>query len=148
PLYLAAVNGSAPMIKLLLEAGADPNLTVLSHTETPLMFAARSGALDAVKLLLDAGAELEAKDDYRGATPIPFAAEQNHADVVRYLIERGANPNARTKTVVEEGRRGPALPTGGLSSLMLAAREGGVETVKVLLDAKALVNQQSAEGHT
>src|SRR5690606_28165178 len=74
--------------------------------------------------------------------------EQNHADVVRYLIERGANPNARTKTVVEEGRRGPALPTGGLSGLMLAAREGGIETVKVLLEAKALVNQQSAEGHT
>jgi FOG: Ankyrin repeat len=148
PLYLAAVNGSAPMLRLLLDSGADPNLTVLSHSETPLMFAARSGSVEAVRLLLDAGADFEAKDDYRGATPLLFAAEQNHADVVRYLIERGANPNARTKTVVEEGRRGPALPTGGLSGLMLAAREGGIETVKVLLEAKALVNQQSAEGHT
>jgi ankyrin repeat protein len=148
PLYLAAVNGNAPMIALLLEAGADPNTTVLSHTETPLMFAARSGSVESVQELLDGGADMEAKDDYRGATPLLFAAEENHADVVRLLAERGANVNARTKTEIAEGRRGPALPTGGLTGLMLAAREGGIDTIKVLLDAKALVNQQSAEGHT
>jgi len=148
PLYLAAVNGNAAMLQLLLDAGADANVTVLSHNETPLMFAARSGDLDAVRTLLDAGADFEARDDYRGATPLLFAAEQNHADVVKLLIEHGANANARTKTVISEGRRGPALPTGGLSGLMLAAREGGMATVQVLLDARALVNQQSAEGHT
>lgn len=148
PLYLAAVNGNAELIKLLLDAGADAKATVLQNEETPLMFAARAGNLDAVKVLIDAGADIDAKDAYRGATPLLFAAEQNNAAVVDLLIDRGANPNARTNTVVAESRRGPALPTGGLTALMLASRDNGMETVKVLLDHKALVNQQSAEGHT
>ncbi|MES2604234.1 MAG: ankyrin repeat domain-containing protein, partial [Pseudomonadota bacterium] len=148
PLYLAAVNGNAELLKVLLDAGADAKATVLQSEETPLMFAARAGSLDAVKVLLDAGADINAKDSYRGATPLLFAAEQNNADVVELLIERGANPNARTNTVVAESRRGPALPTGGLTALMLASRDNGMETVKVLLGHKALVNQQSAEGHT
>jgi ankyrin repeat protein len=148
PLYLAAVAGNADIIEALLAAGADANATVLQFSETPLMFAARSGDVASVTALLDAGAEIEAKDDYRGATALLLAAEQNHADVVQLLIEHGANINARTKTVITEGRRGPAAPQGGLSSLMLASRENGIETVKVLLADKALVNQQSAGGHT
>jgi len=148
PLYLAAVNGNATMLRLLLEAGADAKATVLQNEETPLMFAARAGSVEAVQVLADAGADLDAEDAYRGATALLFAAEQNHAAVVGWLIDHGANPNARTNTVVTESRRGPALPTGGLSGLMLAARENGIDTVKVLLAKQALVNQQSAEGHT
>ncbi|MFZ9584293.1 MAG: ankyrin repeat domain-containing protein [Pseudohongiellaceae bacterium] len=148
PLYLAAVNGNATMLRLLLEAGADAKATVLQNEETPLMFAARAGSVEAVQVLADAGADLDAEDAYRGATALLFAAEQNHAAVVGWLIDHGAKPNARTNTGVTESRRGPALPTGGLSGLMLAARENGIDTVKVLLAKQALVNQQSAEGHT
>lgn len=148
PLYLAASNGNTEILQLLLEAGADAKATVLQNEETPLMFAARSGSVDAVRALLDAGADIDAKDSYRGATPLLFAAEQNHADVIELLLERGANPNARTSTIVAESRRGPAAPTGGLTALMLASRENGIETVKTLLEHKALVNQQSSEGHT
>ncbi|MES2626254.1 MAG: ankyrin repeat domain-containing protein [Pseudomonadota bacterium] len=148
PLYLAAVNGNAKALQALLAAGADPKATILQYSETPLMFAARSGDVESVKVLLDAGSDIEAKDDYRGATPLLLAAEQNHAAVVQLLIDRGANMNARTKTVVSEGRRGASAPEGGLSGLILASRENGIETVNVLLAEKALINQQSAGGHT
>lgn len=148
PLYLAAVNGNAEILKALLAGGADAKATILQFSETALMFAARSGDAESVAVLLDAGADIEARDDYRGATPLLLAAEQNHAAAVQLLIGRGANINARTKTTIAEGRRGPGAPEGGLSSLMLASRENGIETVKVLLAEKALVNQQSAGGHT
>ncbi len=148
PLYLAAVNGDAALLQVLLTAGADPNLTVLSNGETPLMFAARSGNVAAVSTLLDASANVEAKEDYRGSNALLWAAEQNHADVVQLLLERGANVNARSKTIISQGRQGPGAPEGGLSALMLASRENGLETVNVLLAHKALLNQQSAGGHT
>lgn len=148
PIALAAGNGNSAMILLLLEAGSDAKATVLQSGETPLMLAARAGDVESVKVLLDAGAELDAVDTYRGATALLWASEQNHAAVVQLLVEQGANLNARTRTVVSEGRRGPSTPEGGLTGLMLATREGGLDTAKVLLAAKALVNQQSAGGHT
>jgi ankyrin repeat protein len=148
PVYLAAVNGNAAMLQLLIDAGADVKTTILQNNETPLMFAARSGDTASVEVLLNAGADIEAKETYRGCNALLWAAEQNHADVVALLISKGANPNARSSTQINEGRRGPAVPVGGLNALMLASRENGVDTVKVLLDARAQVNQQSAEGHT
>lgn len=148
PLYLAAVNGNVDMLRTLLAAGADPKASVLANSETPLMFAARSGNTEAVSVLLDAGADIEAKEEYRGSNALLWAAEQNHADVVELLLTRGANVNARSKTIISEGRRGPSAPEGGLTALMLASRENAIETVQVLLAHRALLNQQSAGGHT
>src|SRR5262249_58809690 len=37
---------------------------------------------------------------------------------------------------------------GGLTALILAAREGNMQSLKVLLDAKAPINQQSGNGNT
>jgi len=48
PLSIACTNGSAPMIEVLIKAGADPN-TVSPGGETVLMTAARTGRVDAVK---------------------------------------------------------------------------------------------------
>ena len=47
PIALAAVNGSAASLELLLKAGVDPN-TALSGGETALMTAARTGKPDAI----------------------------------------------------------------------------------------------------
>ena len=41
PMFLAAQNGSAAMIELLLKGGAEVNTPVLAHSETALMMAAR-----------------------------------------------------------------------------------------------------------
>ncbi len=166
PLYLAAENGSPAMIKKLLAAGVDPNTTVLMHGETPLMFAARSGNVASVKTLLDAGAEIDAKESYQQTTALLWAAEQNHADVVTLLLARGANAGTASKVVLltpPGGRRpaaakpavdddpdAPPPPTGkgGLTALIIAVRERGIESVKALLDAKAPIDHQSADGST
>ena len=56
---MAAANGNAEVVKLLLDAGADPNTSV-SGDETAVMTAARAGSVDALKLLIAHGANLNA----------------------------------------------------------------------------------------
>ena len=59
PLWAASLNGSAAMVRRLLQAGADPNLALLAG-ETPLMVAARSGDAAVVEQLLAKGAKVNA----------------------------------------------------------------------------------------
>jgi ankyrin repeat protein len=159
PLFLATMNGSATMIELLLNAGADPNEPVLSHGETPLMMAARTGKPDAVKVLLDHGALVNAVENLRGTTALMWASEQNHAEVVQLLADRGADISARSTALrlIKRGGLGFARPgrdgriplddpIGGLTALLFAAREGAIESARVLLAKGADVNQVSIDG--
>jgi uncharacterized protein len=161
PLFLAAQTGNPAMVARLLAAGADPNTAALSNGEMPLMVAARSGNADTVKLLLDARADVNAKDTLRGTTALSWAAEQNHATVVKLLLARGADPKAASK-VVAGGRGGGdddaaddpgagaanANARGGVTPLMLAVREKGVETIDALLDGGAPIDQKAGDGTT
>jgi uncharacterized protein len=161
PLFLAAQTGNPAMVARLLAAGADPNTVALSNGEMPLMVAARSGNVDTVKLLLDAKANVEAKDTLRGTTALSWAAEQNHAAVVKLLLKAGADPKAASKVVANAQRGGDddaaddpaAAPAnanarGGVTPLMLAVREKGVETIDALLDGGAPIDQRAGDGTT
>jgi len=56
PLYAAAVQGNGPMVRLLLEAGADPDRQATGDTEgTPLCAAASWDHAEAVQALPEAG---------------------------------------------------------------------------------------------
>ncbi len=108
PLLRAAKAGDTAAVKLLLKAGANPNLpNVLGHT--PVMAAAGLGsniidtrgrfktqgeAIETLGILLAAGGELNA-GDARGQTPLHGAAYWGWNDVVQYLADRGANLDAR-----------------------------------------------------
>jgi len=170
PLYLACFNGNAAMIQLLLDAGADPN-SADPTGETALMTAARVGDLDSVKVLLDRGATVEAKDPAFQQTALMVAVREGHAQVVRLLIERGASVNAKTRTgetpgwilpnsvpgfghgigIVRGGlpERGSryTIP-GALTPLLYAARDGRLEAARILVAAKAAVNDTDANGIT
>ncbi len=60
PLHAAAKAGRADIIRLLLEAKADPNRAEESTGYTPLHYAVRAGRVEAVKELLAAGARTDA----------------------------------------------------------------------------------------
>ena len=166
PLHLAAVNGSAPMIEALLNAGANAN-EANPGGETTLMTAARSGKVPAVQLLLDRGANVNAKEGVRGQTALMWAVLENHQAVVRLLLARGANVDAQTNIAVPDGTtgkpeatsgdigaHGPGIyrsravpsPTGAMTPLLFAAREGNLEMARILLDAGADVNRRAANG--
>jgi ankyrin repeat protein len=98
PLIIAARNGNAPVVDVLLKAGADAVAPTTTGT-TPLMLAAASGNVDAVKALLAAGAEVDAKEQSMQQTALMFAAAFTRVDVMKSLIAAGADVKAATKVV-------------------------------------------------
>ena len=102
PFLLAAKTADVPLLRLLLELGADPNLTNADDC-TPLMAAAGIGtiapgeeagteteALVAVQLLLALGADVNAVDR-KGETAMHGAAYKSLPQVVHLLAEKGAS---------------------------------------------------------
>ena len=154
PLSLACINRNAAMVGKLLAAGADPNAAT-SMGETVLMTCAGTGSAAAVSALLDHGASnIDAKEASQGQTALMWAAAQGYPDIVRILLERGAPIDARTKSrsllVSLEGGAGGTDPgevrLGGFTSLLFAARQGSVESARLLLDAGADVNDTAPDG--
>lgn len=83
PLHVAAVWGDVKVGKLLLEAGADPNV----HGEygyTPLHEAALRGNADFVKLLLANGASKELRNE-DGQTPMDLVEQSENAPLKQIL---------------------------------------------------------------
>ena len=156
PLYAACVNGSAPMVQKLLKAGVDANGAVLLNGETPLMICTRTGSVDAMKVLLDAGADVNAKEKLRETTAMMWAAEQNHTEAIRLPASKGADVNVagkkfapkKARYVEDDGPQPAPTFTGGLTPLVIAAREDALDSVKVLLELKADPNKASADGST
>jgi ankyrin repeat protein len=101
PFFMACVTADVPLMKLLVELGADPRIPNAENA-TPLMAAAGLGCrapgeeagteeevLEAVKLAIELGGDVNAVDD-NGETAMHGAAYKNLPKVVALLAERGA----------------------------------------------------------
>ncbi len=172
PLMLAAANGSLPLVELLLAAGAAPD-AARPRGDTALMFAAQAGSLEVVRRLAAAGANPNATTA-GGHTALMWAAAEAHAGVAQALIDHGAAlVDVRTAATPfvprrRRARRGPILlregeaanpaefprdgetdpprTAGGFTPLLYAVLAGDGETVRVLLDAGARVDDASPDG--
>ena len=74
--------------------------------------------------------------------PLSWAAAENHADAVKALIELGADVNKKSKVLsfpefkwTTSGMVSTALPRGGWTPLMHAARQGALEAGKALAES-------------
>src|SRR5215475_15837343 len=145
PFLFAADRSDVPLMRLLVELGADPLLPNFNNT-TPLMAAAGLGtkeaqeeageepeAVEAVALLLDRGADINGVDN-NGDTAMHGAAYNQYPRVVNLFAERGADPkiwsrpnrSGRTPLSIAEGYAGrlprPDKPTiEAVTKLMRAA---------------------------
>eukprot|EP00438_Fugacium_kawagutii_P018973 Skav207125 [mRNA] locus=scaffold1369:323723:324109:- [translate_table: standard] len=84
PLLLATTNGNLERVRLLLEAGADTNLTTKGDGRSLLYAAAQQGHLQMVRSLLVAGADktLTARHD---SSPFRVTAQNGYAAVASVL---------------------------------------------------------------
>src|SRR5262245_45933938 len=145
PFLFAADRSDVPLMRLLVELGADPLLPNSNNT-TPLMAAAGLGttepleeageeneAVEAVNMLLDLGADINGVNN-EGDTAMHGAAYNIYPRVVELLAQRGADPQVwknpnkfgRTPLFIAEGYAGrlprPDKPTiEAVTKLMLAA---------------------------
>jgi ankyrin repeat protein len=147
PLSEAASAGNAAMIEALLGAGADAKTLTTPDGETVLMTAARTGSLSAVKLLLDRGANVNAVEQYKGQTALMWAAAEGHTGIVKLLLERGADWKIlsfdRPTKIPKLSAASSISPIarGGFAALHFVAREGDIETAKVMLAGGVDINQ-------
>lgn len=92
-LALAAQFGHVEIVRLLLDAGEDPDrynpIGVHSHS-TPLHQAALAGHSEVVALLVQRGADLGVKDLIYQATPMEWAEYGGHEAIARYLRSQRA----------------------------------------------------------
>ena len=91
-LMTAARTGSADLVRLLIEHGADVNAKETWRGQTALMWAIAEKHLSVVRILLENGADLDAKTG-KGFTPFLFAVRGGDFDIVRALLVAGANVN-------------------------------------------------------
>ena len=154
PLRLAVEAGNAAVVDALLKAGADANAT-LPKGESVLMTAARTGDPATVRQLVVAGAKVNIAEATQGQTPLMYAALENHADAVKVLVEAGADVNAKSKPLEwpefkfnTGGMIYTLQPVGGWTAAMYAAREGSIDAVRALADAKADLNLADPDGTT
>ncbi len=147
PLWLAGVNGNAAVLETLIRAGADVH-AALPSGETALLVATRSGKADAVRTLLDHGADVNVRETVYGQTPLMLAAAENHPDVCELLIRAGADLNAATKVVQPQKLFLSQSFRGGFTPLLYAARQGSLEAGRVLLAARANLDQREPDGIT
>jgi uncharacterized protein len=159
-------TSSLELIKMLLEAGANPNLqlklfppyrslrddrgadTLLSVGTTPLIRAAKAGDLPAMKLLIEHGANVELPTA-NGITPLMAAAGNGSAGLDtrgRYKSEDQAVQ--AVELLLQSGANVNARDRNGQTALHGAAGWGFNSLVKTLAANKVDLAAKDAQGRT
>ncbi|CAE7240096.1 ANKRD50 [Symbiodinium sp. CCMP2592] len=123
-LRLAAFEGQASCVEVLLVAGVDANAINPQNGTFPLLIAAQLGHVSCVELLLKGGAEAAQVKSQNGAFPLLMAAENGHASCVDLLLKAGADACQ-------------VDPQDGGFPLLMAAQHGHASCVDLLLKAGA-----------
>lgn len=118
PLHRSVQENRSPLTALLLEAGADPQMT-FPKTKLPLVYyAVRHSMEEQALLLLEAGAQVDYVHPEEEWSLLHVAVQERLEEVMRKLLEKGANPDLRGHA--------------GNTPLHLAARKNSLFAVRLL----------------
>eukprot|EP01084_Bolivina_argentea_P070465 128093_1 len=92
-LHWSAINGHGDIVRMLLDAGANPDDIGGPLCETPVHWASRQGHTESVVALVKAGGGYDARNGLQ-QTPLHLAAQAGHNAVAVYLMALGANTSA------------------------------------------------------
>ena len=158
------------ILRILLDAGGDPNARKSTSGIRPLMYVAlRSDGdecLAITKLLIDRGADVNAKSysgfgdertrhdgynhdvDQGHETPLHWAARRGKTDMARLLLEHGADPNTKTTSLRTDQHDDEGFyifePFDGETPKDWSYKSGNKETICLLCGDQALDNIASA----
>jgi serine/threonine-protein phosphatase 6 regulatory ankyrin repeat subunit B len=145
-LKIADKCGYLYLEKLIKEANIDEKIN--DDDSISLFQAIEKGSSDTVKMIIEAGANVNVRD-HNGNTPLKLAVKYNNIDIVKILIEAGADVNTEDNEgntdyfyAVNNGKGDPLMVKlllklgcyDDIDNIVLAARAGNVELVKMLLD--------------
>lgn len=132
PLWLAVYHNRDEIAILLVNAGADVNVTN-NKNQTPLYWAIRKGFHNITAFLIDNRADVNTTDD-NGDTPLHWAIEKYDERLVNHLLEKGADADKANKV--------------GETPLFCAAAKGHDRVATLLIKNKARVNKKNRKGAT
>jgi len=168
PLLYAAREGCIECAKALIKGKADINLPDPDGT-TPLILALMNMRFDTAAYLIAAGADVNRWDFYgntplyvaidmqnlpRGGRPdLPSVDNATGLQVAEMLLQHGANVNAQLKLRPQYrngvfDRGGDQVLSTGATPLLLAAKVGDADAIKLLLKYHALIDLPNAQGVT
>ncbi|MBW2388798.1 MAG: ankyrin repeat domain-containing protein, partial [Deltaproteobacteria bacterium] len=162
---LALAVGSAPITRMLLEAGARSEIADDRGT-APLQLAARAGHLEVLVLLLEAGADPN-QSDLRGTSPLLAAAQNRQSEIGLRLLTAGADPDARNRSdesamfhaiaqnqlelltaILAAGATHDNVMTNGMTPLGFAVSTDDLSVTEALLNAGAAVDATDVRGRS
>ena len=155
------LGNNLAVVRLLGEPGADVNST-RKNGLTALLMAAKNGHNEVVNTLISEGADVNTKS-YKNITPIMIAAQNSHYRVVDTLIKSGGDINKELMNasrlgfyiavnilINDYGANAFGSDGGEPTVLMMAARNGHIAVVNILLEKGALpsVNHVDRDGYS
>ncbi len=142
-----AAQGDADSARVLLTAGANPNVTMPQWGLTPLIIASTMGRTDVVAVLLDHGADPNMVDKNSFTALHAAVRDSDYGEdrtsraasvaTVKLLLAHGANPNARLKQDKPTVKTVTEVSLQGATPLALAAEVNNLEAVKALVEGGA-----------
>jgi hypothetical protein len=132
-----AQTGSVGAVRLLLDAGIEPN-QARTDGGTALLYAANGGHLDTVRLLVERGAD-PARANRNGVTPLRIAEHRNHqavADYLRGLAGETAKAEKDDVLATDSGHTARESPLRVGERIGKASRDGDWATVRELVERR------------